>query len=154
MSAPQLPGPQQWGPGVVPEASMPTQPAAPPSAAEKWEASKPLVRLVGSLTLAVLALLTLAQLAPDPLDADRSGDRVTIWLDDAANQERTEGAPQQAVVNGWTGNALLDLISEQLDARPAPDPRPSVLLTLGVLLLALHVATGGTSPRLRSALRS
>lgn len=105
---------------------------------DRWEELKPRVRLVGSVVIALLAILTLVAFAPS---TDGSAERLGIWLDDAANQELTEGAPQQAVVNGWTENALLDLISTQLDA---VDHRPAILLTLGVLVLAL---TAVTAPR-------
>lgn len=109
------------------------------------EALKAKVRLVGSLIIALAAVVVLFTAGPSHDDArDLSTSRAAIWVDDEANQSRTEGAPQQQVVNGWTGNALLDLISEQLDAATAPakpDNRPAVLLTLGVLLLALTTVT-------------
>ncbi|WP_156253082.1 hypothetical protein [Pseudactinotalea terrae] len=99
--------------------------------------------MVGSAIIAIVAILTLAFLGPQDDTTDGSSERMIIWIDDEANQERTQGAPQQQVVNGWTSNALLDLISTQLDE--PHDDRPAILLALGVILLGLSVAT--TSPR-------
>lgn len=100
------------------------------------------------MVIAAFALLTLGLLNPSSTGPDGAEERAAIWYEDAGNQALTEGAPQQAVVNGWTGNALLDLISEQLDATAVADQRSAVLLTLGVLMLALMAAT---TPSNRSA---
>lgn len=124
-----------------PASTSPQQfPSAQSSAIGRWEFLKPRVRLIGSAVIAALALLTLVAFAPD-INADSSAERAATWIEDSANQENTAGAPQQQVVNGWTGNALLDLISEQLDEQTSPDQRPVALLTLGILLLALIAAT-------------
>ena len=109
------------------------------------------IRLIGSLVIALAAVVVLVTAGPSPVEAgDARVDRTTIWVEDESNQSRTEGAPQQTVVNGWTGNALLDLISEQLDDVAAPaevDNRPAALLTLGVLLLALATVTTPSTQR-------
>lgn len=109
--------------------------------AGRWESLKPRIRLAGSVAIALLAILGLALLGPDSDATDSSSDRMVIWMDDSLNQENATGAPQQTVVNGWTGNALLDTISQQLDHQRRSDHRIAVLLTLGVLLLALNAAT-------------
>ena len=127
-----------------PSASVSPQqypPAPRKSKADRWELLKPRIRLIGSAVIAALALLTLVAFSPTTPAADFSADRASTWAEDSVNQENTTGAPQQQVVNGWTANALLDLISEQLDEQPPPDQRPAVLLMLGVLMLALMAAT-------------
>jgi hypothetical protein len=73
----------------------------------------------------------------------------TALADDAANNLRTEGAPQQQVVNGWTARDLLTIIAkEQADLLKAQgavvdatgnlttqpfDDRVPALLLIGVL---------------------
>ena len=60
-------------------------------------------------------------------------------VSDTLNQGRTEGAPQQSVVNGWTARDLLELTAKQgVEAR---DHRPAALLTLLVLGMCLALAT-------------
>lgn len=107
------------------------------------------IRLIGCAVIAVLAVLTLAFLGPAGSE-DVASERLAIWLEDATNQDRTQGAPQQSVVNGWTANQLLDLLSQQLESGTTTDNRPAVLLTLGVLLLALSMVT---TPRRRAPTR-
>lgn len=149
MSTPTVPDPQQWrsgaASGVEPAAGDPG--ADPRERTGRWAAIKPRVRVIGSALIAALAVLTLAFLGPDGAGSSHSVQRVVIWADDNVNQENTAGAPQQTVVNGWTGNALLDLISKQLDEAAAPDHRPATLLMLAVLLLALSTATAPADRR-------
>jgi hypothetical protein len=60
---------------------------------------------------------------------------------DTLNNAQTEGAPQQAVVNGWTAKDLLTVIAK---AGSAPvDERPAALLTLLVLGCSLGLLTNG-----------
>lgn len=139
MSASSPDGPVR--PDVAPAATGGTPVDAPAvSSLEKREVRKARVRLIGCVAIAVLAVLTLAFLGPTDSD-DVASERLAIWLEDATNQDRTQGAPQQSVVNGWTANQLLDLLSQQLETGTSTDDRPAVLLTLGVLLLALAMAT-------------
>lgn len=104
------------------------------------ESRKRRVRTIGCITIAVLAVLALAFLGPTSSD-EVASDRLGIWLEDATNQDRAQGAPQQSVVNGWTANQLLDLLSQQLESSSMADHRPAVLLTLGILLLTVAMAT-------------
>lgn len=113
----------------------------------RWELLRPRVRVLGSVAIALLAVLTLAFADPESDATNTSSDRMIIWMDDSVNQENTAGAPQQTVVNGWTGNALLDAISQQLDEQGQSDHRLAMLLTLAVLLLALNAATTPTDTR-------
>jgi hypothetical protein len=72
-----------------------------------------------------------------------------------ANDARTEGAPQQQVVNGWVARDLLSIIAlEQNElveaartAHAEPDNRPAALLVIAVLAIALW---GATSTPVRS----
>ncbi|TNC18349.1 hypothetical protein FHE66_07915 [Georgenia sp. 311] len=118
---------------------------------DQRETRKARVRFTGCAAIAVLAVLTLALLGPSGGSDDVASERMGIWLEDVTNQERTQGAPQQTVVNGWTANQLLDLISQQLESGAVTDNRPAVLLTLGVLLLALSMATTPRAGRFMEA---
>ena len=74
-----------------------------------------------------------------------SSDISKVMVGDTLNQARTEGAPQQAVVNGWTARDLLELTARQgVDAR---DHRPAALLALLVLGMCLGLATSETAMR-------
>jgi hypothetical protein len=66
-------------------------------------------------------------------------------FEDTLNQGRTEGAPQQTVVNGWTARDLLELTAKQ--GAEARDHRPAALLSLLVLGLCLALATSGPAAR-------
>ena len=70
------------------------------------------------------------------------GDVPEALLVDTANNARTEGAPQQAVVNGWTAKDLLTVIARE-GAQPS-DERPAALLVLVVVGIAGMIAM---SPR-------
>lgn len=95
------------------------------------------LRRLGALVLAIAALIVIVALAPN--DTVTSGDISKVMVDDTLNQARTEGAPQQAVVNGWTARDLLELTAKQgVEAR---DHRPAALLTLLVLGMCLALAT-------------
>lgn len=89
------------------------------------------LRRIGSVVLAFLAITILVGAAPP----DRSDEISEILSDDRSNQSRAEGAPQQAVVNGWTSRDLLQTIA--LQTGPDRDDRPTYLLGLAVLQLAL-----------------
>lgn len=99
------------------------------------------IRRVGSLLLLVAALSVWFGMAPESASFDSSARLADIQIRDAANNQGTEGAPQQAVVNGWTTNDLLRLMVEQDAAAPSADPRPAALMFIGVLAVILGVAT-------------
>ncbi len=107
-------------------------------------------RRVGAGLLAVTAVwisLGMAPAQPDqPVDADFKIAQIEDM--DDANNEITEGAPQQAVVNGWTANELLKLLVQQnaQQSREQPrDDRPTALLLIGVLGIALFGLTSGSA---------
>lgn len=109
-----------------------------------------LVRRIGAIVLLGAALAVWFGLAPDPDAAPNNRSEVTsIELEDDGNNALAEGAPQQTVVNGWTANNYLALLSSQLDeaARPQTvDQRPTAMLGLCVLGIALIAFTGLGSP--------
>jgi hypothetical protein len=95
------------------------------------------LRRLGALVPALAALIVIVALAPN--DTVTSSDISKVMVEDALNQARTQGAPQQAVVNGWTARDLLELAAKQgVEAR---DHRPAALLTLLVLGMCLGLAT-------------
>jgi hypothetical protein len=79
------------------------------------------VRLAGYLVLAVAAVAVFVVLRPkiDTVtptlpSATSYESLITSALDaDTANNLRTEGAPQQQVVNGWTAKDLLTIIAKE-----------------------------------------
>jgi hypothetical protein len=79
------------------------------------------LRPLGFLLCAVAAVAVFVLLAPKVStstptlpSATRYETLITQALaDDAANNLRTEGAPQQQVVNGWTAKDLLTIIAKQ-----------------------------------------
>jgi hypothetical protein len=74
---------------------------------------------------------------------DRSSDIRQALVEYELNEARTEGAPQQQVVNGWVAKDLLTIIAEQQND-VAGDERLPALVGLLVLGAALYVFT---SPR-------
>lgn len=131
------------------------------------------VRLAGYVVLAVAAVAVFVVLRPK-LDtttptlpsATSYESLISAALDaDAANNLRTEGAPQQQVVNGWTAKDLLTIIAKEnidilkaqgavVDATGALnttpfDERIPALLLIGVLALCwtgMSLSGAGTSP--------
>jgi uncharacterized membrane protein YraQ (UPF0718 family) len=81
-------------------------------------------------------------MAPDSREASFEEAISEALLVDTANNARTEGAPQQAVVNGWTAKDLLTVIARE-GAQPS-DERPAALLVLVVVGIAGMIAM---SPR-------
>lgn len=98
-----------------------------------------LVRRVGAVVLALAALIVCFAMAPS--SEDFQSQVSAVMADDDLNQRRAEGAPQQAVVNGWVARDLLQIIARQLDS--PHDHRPAALLTIAVLGLALYIFTTG-----------
>jgi hypothetical protein len=105
-----------------------------------------LIRRIGALALVAAALFVWFSMAPEaPKKLDHGSAVAAIESEDDGNNVLASGAPQQAVVNGWTSNDYLKLISEQLDAngsrQQVRDVRPSALLVLGVAGIALIAFT-------------
>ncbi|WP_344951660.1 hypothetical protein [Terrabacter ginsenosidimutans] len=109
-----------------------------------------IIRTTGSVLLAVAALWIFFGLAPKNVTLDASARVASVMAADASNQSRAEGAPQQAVVNGWTARDLLEIIATQQQPQPR-DERPAALLTLAVVGIALGLLT---SPTLRGPVRT
>jgi hypothetical protein len=99
----------------------------------------PLVRRIGAIVLGVAAIVVWFAMAPDA-SSDRSPDIESALNDFDANNARTQGAPQQQVVNGWVAKDLLTVIAEQQNASVADERLPALAVLL-VFGLALHLAT-------------
>jgi hypothetical protein len=99
----------------------------------------PLVRRVGAIVLTLAAVVVWFAMAPDA-SSDRSRDIASALAEYELNNARTQGAPQQQVVNGWVAKDLLTVIAEQQN-ESVTDERLPALAVLVVLGLALHLAT-------------
>ncbi len=99
----------------------------------------PLVRRVGAIVLALAAVVVWFAMAPDE-SSDRSSDIASALAEYELNDARTQGAPQQQVVNGWVAKDLLTIMAEQQN-ESVTDERLPALAVLVVLGLALHMAT-------------
>ena len=127
------------------------------------------VRRAGALVLVAAAIAVWLFMAPDkPVMpevqvqdqvTDRSSAIGQALSDYELNENRTQGAPQQAVVNGWVAKDLLEIMARQQnealtrDAVPTPltpvvpnDERIPALLGLLVVGAALALLT---TPRAR-----
>lgn len=93
-------------------------------------------RRVGAIVLAIAAVVVWFAMGPQ----DRSEDIRQALADYERNELRTEGAPQQQVVNGWVAKDLLTVIAEQQNDT-ASDERLPALAGLLVLGAALYVFT-------------
>ena len=60
---------------------------------------------------------------------------------DTANNKNTRGAPQQAVVNGWTAKDLPTVIAQEGSSKEPRDERPAALLVLLIIGLGVGLAT-------------
>jgi hypothetical protein len=98
-----------------------------------------IARRVGAVVLAIAAVVVWFAMAPE----DRSSDIRQALVEYELNEARTEGAPQQQVVNGWVAKDLLTVIAEQQND-VASDERLPALVGLLVLGAALYTFT---SPR-------
>ena len=103
-----------------------------------------IIRRIGAVVLIVAA--TSVWFGMKPASADSSPDHRTAitaaLADDIANNKRTEGSPQQTVVNGWTARDLLTIVArEGSDPPPPVDERPAALLALLVIGVGLGLAT-------------
>ncbi len=122
------------------------------------------VRRVGAAVLAIAAIAVWFLMAPEEPETpvvqtqeqvtDRSREIEEALADYELNETLTQGAPQQAVVNGWVTKDLLTIMARQqndaLTRAQEPPPVPTVvpnderipaLVGLLVLGLALAVAT-------------
>lgn len=109
-----------------------------------------MLRTAGFALLAIAAAAVMFAMAPDIPEADTGRfDRLTNQAleDEEANQARTQGAPQQQVVNGWVNRDLLTVISRQMSAQieatqaTSADQRLPALLLILVLAVCWHGAT-------------
>ena len=99
----------------------------------------PVLRRVGAIVLALAAVVVWFAMAPGE-SSDRSSDIARALTDYELNNARTQGAPQQQVVNGWVAKDLLTVIAEQQN-ESVTDERLPALGVLVVLGLALHLVT-------------
>ena len=67
-----------------------------------------LIRRVGAVVLAAAAMWVVFNLTPADTTSYQDYRVAAAMADDRANQSGAQGAPQQAVVNGWTARDLLD----------------------------------------------
>ena len=109
-----------------------------------------MVRVVGSAVLVVAALAIWLGMAPEPVMQSAAGEIAAAQALADLNEESAEGAPQQAVVNGWHTVDLLEIIATDSMTPEPVDHRTEALLLLGVIGLAFGIATsprGGSAPR-------
>jgi hypothetical protein len=95
-----------------------------------------LARKVGAVALSIAAVVVWFAMGPE----DRSSDIRQALVEYELNEARTEGAPQQQVVNGWVAKDLLTIVAEQQN-EVAGDERLPALVGLLVLGAALHAFT-------------
>ena len=102
-------------------------------------------RRIGALVLAVAAVVVFFAMAPQSANENVRSDVSAALADDSLNQGRAEGAPQQAVVNGWAARDLLAIQARAIADQNPPDGRPAALLLIAVLGVMLGLATSGGS---------
>jgi hypothetical protein len=103
------------------------------------------VRRIGFVVLALAAAIITFALAPEqpePVNTSSYDRQISQALSDyATNDARTQGAPQQQVVNGWIARDMLTVLTQQtnelleVSAPAASDQR--IPLLLFVLILAV-----------------
>ena len=92
-----------------------------------------IVRLVGSVLIALIAVIVLLTGNPSMNGERISADTISNAMsDDFTNQLMTESAPQQSAANGWVARDLLEISAYQ-----QLDKRLEILAFLGVLELSL-----------------
>ena len=114
-------------------------------------------RVILGTLLALLLVITWFGASPNRLDAgspaDASSDLAAAEIIYDSNNERTEGAPQQAVVNGWYANDLGVIQASQtsyLGASSARNGNLLVLIGLGIAgELIIRGMTGANTTRNR-----
>lgn len=110
------------------------------------------VRRVGFVILALAAAIITFALAPEPPEevnvAGYDRQLSQALSDYEENDARTQGAPQQQVVNGWIARDMLTILAQQtnelleVSAPAASDDRIPLLL----LVLVLAVCWQATAP--------
>jgi len=114
------------------------------------------VRRVGAIVLAVAALIVTLAAGPSGADSATPVD-YTRLLDIArsdydSNNDRTSGAPQQQVVNGWFARDALSLQVLQLDdllSQNEPPPADDRIMLLGLIAVLAICLYAATSPVVR-----
>ena len=101
-----------------------------------------LARRISADVLAVAAVVIWFTMAPAESN-DSSSDVSQALAEYELNEARTQGAPQQQVVNGWVAKDLLAIFADRQD-EAVSDERLPALAVLLVFGLALHI---GTTPR-------
>ncbi|SOC46718.1 hypothetical protein SAMN05660748_0413 [Blastococcus aggregatus] len=125
------------------------------------------LRRIGAAILAAAAIAIWFLMAPsEPQEpevqtqeqvTDRDREIANALTDYELNEGRTQGAPQQTVVNGWVAKDLLAIIAEQqneaLTRDEVPPPAPLIVsdderipALIGLLVVGLALAMA-TSPR-------
>lgn len=99
----------------------------PPATAQASAArsTRPGLWVLRALAVGMAAALLSVWFGMSP-ETDYEEIRSSIEDNDDANNAMTEGAPQQAVVNGWTANEYLELLS--LHQEESDDRRDAMLL--------------------------
>lgn len=96
------------------------------------------LRRLGAVVLILAALAVYFGLAPTESDYQT---KITAARSDYdANNATAQGAPQQAVVNGWIARDLLQILADET-ATGGSDPRVPALLLIGVLSVLLLALT-------------
>lgn len=114
-------------------------------------------RVILGTLLALLLVVTWFGASPNRLDAgsptDASSDLAAAEINYDSNNELAEGAPQQAVVNGWYANDLGVIQASQasyLGASSARNGNLLVLIGLGIAAeLIIRGVTSANSTRIR-----
>lgn len=70
-------------------------------------------RLFGAVLIVGATAGTWFGMAPETSRTDLGSQIDAAMAEEASNQEMTDGAPQQAVVNGWVASDLLEIIATQ-----------------------------------------
>lgn len=105
-----------------------------------------LIRRLGAVTLLAAVIAVWFGMAPEV--PNHASQIARIEATDDSNNARTAGAPQQAVVNGWTTIEYLQLLAQQSDelaSASVRDDRPGAMLGLCVAGIALLALTSGTA---------
>ncbi len=100
-----------------------------------------LIRLTGALLIVVAAVVIWVSMAPDPV-ADRTDSVQEALVESTINEAGAEGAPQQAVVNGWVARDLLTVVASTTNEAARADQQAADRLAAEVALLAVAVAFG------------
>jgi hypothetical protein len=129
--------PQAGASSPAPGASLPQK------APERRFPMTGLIRTAGAAVLAAVAVILWFAMAPDDV-RDRSVDVNVALAEYSVNEDRTRGAPQQQVVNGWVAKDLLAIVAEQANDLAVADRQAADRLAaeavLAVVALAFSIA--------------